>query len=424
MEFPTEETFGSLPDSVKAGTVKQSDIDAAVADVLSLKFRLGLFEHHDLDLNLAKALPQLQSARDLALKAAQESIILLKNKNNILPLAKGRYKTIALIGPNADACNLGGYAGKPPYTVTFMDGIKAKVGATSQIVYAQGCAIDPKHPDDPEDLKRIDNAVDVAKKADLVILVIGDKANICEETWPGRDGDRTSLDLFGKQQQLADAMFALGKPVIVYLMNGRPISMPEVADKADAILEGWSMGQETGHAAADILFGDVNPSGKLTITFPKSVGNLPCYYDSKPYDAGSRYIDDDNKPLFPFGFGLSYTTFKYSTPKLADSSITTSGKTSISVDVTNSGAVAGDEIAEMYVHPHYSSVTRPIKMLRGFIRLHLAPGETKTATFPITPDLLSYHDINMNYGVEPTDLDVMVGSSSTETQSAVLKITP
>ncbi len=425
VEFPTEATFGALPDLVQKGVVKEATLDAAVARILALKFRLGLFDNPTpLDVAKAKALPQLQSTKDLALRAARESIILLKNKDNILPLDKSRYHTIAVVGPNADACNLGGYAGQPLYTVKLIDGIKEKVGAASQVLYAQGCAIDPKHPDDPEDQKRIAAAVEIAKQADLIILAIGDNSSICEETWPGRNGDRTSLDLYGKQQQLADAMFALGKPVVVYLMNGRPISMPEVAGKADAILEGWSMGQETGHAAADILFGDVNPSGKLTITIPKSVGNLPCYYDSKPYDAGPRFINDDNKPLFPFGFGLSYTTFSYSPPKLASDSITATGQTSVSVNITNTGKVAGDEIAQMYVHPHYSSVTRPVKALRGFARVHLEPGETKTVTFPITPDLLSYHDINMNYGVEPTDLDVMVGPSSVETQNVVLKITP
>jgi beta-glucosidase len=423
MEFPNEATFNALPDLVQKGMVKEETIDAAVAQVLALKFRLGLFENHTLDLEKAKAPPQLQSTRDLALRAARESIILLKNKNNILPLDKSRFHTIAVVGPNADACNLGGYSGQPLYTVSLIDGIKEKAGSANQVLYAQGCAIDPKHPDDPEDQKRIAAAVEVAKQADLIVLAIGDKSSICEETWPGRNGDRTSLDLYGKQQQLADAMFALGKPVVVYLMNGRPISMPEVADKADAILEGWSMGQETGHAAADILFGDVNPSGKLTITIPKSVGNLPCYYDSKPYDAGPRFINDDNKPLFPFGFGLSYTTFSYSPPRLANATITTTGQTAVSVDITNTGKMAGDEIAQMYVHPQYSSVTRPVKSLRGFRRIHLKPGETKTVTFPITPDLLSYHDIDMNYGVEPTDLDVMVGPSSVETQNLVLKIT-
>ena len=418
MELPSADAFNALPDLVKQGVVKQSDIDAAVAHVLALKFRLGLFEHYTLDAGQAKALPQLQSTRDLALRAARESIILLKNKDNLLPLAKGHYQTIAVIGPNADACNLGGYSGTPPYTVSLIDGIKKKVGATSRIVYAQGCGIDPSHPDD----QHIDDAVKVAKDADLIILAIGDKSSICQETWPGQDGDRTSLDLYGKQQELADAMFALGKPVVVYLMNGRPISMPAVVEKADAILEGWSMGQETGHAAADILFGDVNPSGKLTITIPKSLGNLPCYYDQKPYDAGPRFINDDDKPLFPFGFGLSYTTFSYSAPKLANTSISTTGRTTVSVTITNTGTIAGDEIAQMYVHPQYSSVTRPVKVLRGFARVHLEAGEAKTVSFPITPDLLSYYDINMNYGVEPTDLDVMVGPSSADTQKVVLKI--
>jgi beta-glucosidase len=422
MEFPSGDSFNALPDLVKQGVVKEEDIDAAVAHVLALKFRLGLFEHYTLDAGQARALPQLQSTRDLALRAARESIILLKNKNNLLPLARGRYRTIAVIGPNADFCELGGYSGSPPYRMSLIDGIKEKVGNTSRIVHAQGCSIDPDHPDDPEDLKRIEDAVDVAKNADLIILAIGDRQSICQETWPGQTGDRTSLDLYGKQQQLADAMFALGKPVVVYLMNGRPISMPVVAKNADAILEGWFMGQETGHAAADILFGEVNPSGKLTITIPKSVGNLPCYYDQKPYDAGACFVNDDDKPLFPFGFGLSYTTFSYSAPKLADPSISTTGQTSVSVTITNTGTIAGDEIAQMYVRPQYSSVTRPIKVLRGFARVHLNPGEAKALSFPITPDRLSYHDIHMNYGVEPTDLDVMVGPSSAETQTVVLNI--
>ncbi len=423
LEFPDPETYGNLPALVKKGIVKEADIDAAVGQLLAFKFRLGLFEHYTLDADKAKALPRLESTQALALKAARESIILLKNKDHLLPLPKGKYPTIAVVGPNADHCNLGGYSGTPLHRVSILDGLTKKVGVSAKIVYAQGCGIDPLHEENPEDLKRIDQAVAVAKNADLILLVIGDESSICQETWPGRNGDRTSLDLFGRQQQLADAMFSLGKPVVVYLMNGRPISMPAVAAKADAILEGWSMGQETGTAAADVLLGDVNPSGKLTITVPMSVGNLPCYYDQKPYDAGTRFINDDNKPLFPFGFGLSYTTFSYSPPKLADASISTTGQTTVSTIVTNTGSVAGDEIAEMYVHPQYSSVTRPVKMLRGFARVHLEPGKSQTVVFPITPDRISYHDINMRYGVEPTVLDVMVGPSSVELQKTVLNVT-
>jgi len=253
----------------------------------------------------------------------------------------------------------------------------------------------------------------VAKKAELIFLAIGENEHLCREAWAKTHlGDNMTLDLFGEQGELAEAMLALGKPVVVYLMNGRPLSVNMLAEKAAAIIEGWYMGQETGTAAADVIFGDVNPSGKLTITFPKSAGQLPMYYNHKPSAQFHNYLSQDINPLFHFGYGLSYTTFKYGKPKLEKKSITTRESVIVTVEVTNAGKVAGDEIVQLYIRDKVSSVTRPVKELKDFQRVSLKPGETKKVKLEITPEKLAFHDVNMKFRVEPGLFDIMTGSSS------------
>jgi beta-glucosidase len=439
MDFPEGVNFLHLKALVEAGTVPLSLVDAAVARVLRLKFALGLFENPFASAQQAEDMPKRSEARQLALEAARKSIVLLKNDKGILPLAPGRYKRIAVIGPNADQARLGSYSGEPLYQVTLLDGIRKRAGTACEVVHATGCLIvtnlppssfaawwglnDMKFPDAAQNRADIAAAVAVAKTADLVILALGENEAIAREAWATcHKGDRVGLELFGAQNELARAMFSLGKPVVVYLMNGKPLAIPEISDKADAILEGWYLGQETGTAAAEVLFGDVNPSGKLTITFPRSTGQLPVYYNHKPSAFRYGYVDESSRPLFPFGFGLSYTTFDYSAPRLAPSAMTVDGTAKVAVTVTNTGKVAGDEIVQLYIRDRVSSVTRPVKELRGFQRVSLKPGESRDVEFLITGDALAFHGREMKWTVEPGEFEVMTGRSSEDVKSTVLVV--
>jgi beta-glucosidase len=433
------EAYLNLPDLVRQGRLSEGVLDQAVRHVLRLKFELGLFENPYGDVDKAMQLAGLDSSKALALKSAKESIVLLKNDGPILPLAKDKYKTIAVIGPNAASARLGSYSGDPLYKVSILDGIKNKVGAGA-VVYSEGCkiitnlpessmqawrqAIPSDQPTDEQNRTSIAAAVDTAKLADLIVLVLGENEVISREAW-GQDhlGDRSSLDLPGAQNDLADAMFALGKPVIVYLMNGRPLAIPRIVQRADAVFEGWYMGQETGNAVADVLFGDVNPSGKLTITVPRSTGQIPMYYDAKPSARQYNYVDESNQPLFPFGFGLSYTTFSYSDPILSSPTMSKDGRVTVSVTVTNTGPMAGDEIVQFYIHQVVGSVTRPVEELRGFQRITLAAGASQTVTFNVDKQTLAFHDINMKDTVEPGDVEMMVGPSSAQLKKATLQVT-
>jgi beta-glucosidase len=425
-EFPQGNYYKHLPQLLKEGKVKLSEINHAVALTLKLKFELGLFENPYVDVNQAIKVSKNPRHREIALQAARESIVLLKN-DNLLPLAKDKYKKIAVIGPCAKDVYFGGYAGEPYNKISLLDGIKNKVGIKVDVLFAQGCRLtdnttnsyfnwkydDIVYASRDENLKLIKEAVDVAKKAELIVLAIGENEHLCREAWAKNHlGDNMTLDLFGEQSELAEAMLALGKPVVVYLMNGRPLSVNKLAEKAPAIIEGWYMGQETGTAAADVIFGDVNPSGKLTITFPKSAGQLPMYYNHKPSAQFHNYLSQDINPLFHFGYGLSYTTFKYSKPKLEKKSIAARESVIVTVEVTNTGKVAGDEIVQLYIRDKVSSVTRPVKELKDFQRVSLKPGETKKVKLVITPEKLAFHDVNMKFRVEPGLFEIMTGSSS------------
>ena len=425
-EFPQANCYKYLPELLKKGKIQQTDIDKAVSQVLALKFSLGLFDNPFVDLKTAIKISKDPETEKLALKAAHESIVLLKN-DGLLPLPKNKYRKIAVIGPCAKDVFFGGYAGEPYHKISLYDGIKNKVGSKSEVLFAQGCKLttnatipffnwkldEIKFPTREENIKLIKQAAGIAKKAEIVVLAIGENEHLCREAWAKTHiGDNMTLDLFGQQDELVKAIIAIGKPVVVYLMNGRPLSINYIANNVPAIIEGWYMGQETGTAAADILFGDINPSGKLTITVPKSAGQLPMYYNFKPGAQINEYLSQDNKPLYHFGYGLSYTKFRFDNLRLEKAKIKLNGSTKVKIDVSNTGKKAGDEIVQMYIRDKVSSVTRPLKELKGFKRISLKPKEKKTIILEIKPECLAFHNIDMKYIVEPGEFEIMVGNSS------------
>jgi len=424
IELPGADTFRDLADQVRKGRIAQSTVDQAVSRVLREKFLTGLFDDPYVDPENAEKVTNSPEHQQLALKAAHESIILLKNQNNLLPLDKAKYKHIAVIGPNAAELHLGGYSNNPGRGVSILQGIRDKVGSGSEVLYSLGCKITESDPDwnadkvvlgDPAlNAKRIQEAVKVARKADVVILVIGGNEQTSREAWAvEHPGDRDSLDLLGNQDDLVKAILATGKPVVVFLIHGRPNSINYVAENVPAILDGWYLGQEGGAAAADVIFGDFNPGGKLPITVPRSVGQLPDYYYQKP-TAKREYLGSTTEPLFPFGWGLSYSTFNYKNAKVSPDSIGPEGDTEVAVDVTNTGKVQGDEVVQLYIRDEVSSVTRPVKELRGFRRVTLAPGETKTVEFSLGFSELAFLNRDMHRVVEPGSFKIMVGGNSRE----------
>jgi beta-glucosidase len=432
IELPYAEAYPSLMEQVRQGKVSQALIDRAAARVLRAKFVAGLFEDSMVDPAYAEKITNSTEHQQLALKAAREAIVLLKNQNNLLPLDKAKYKRVAVIGPNAAELHLGGYSNKPGRGLSVLQAIKDKLGSASEVLYAEGCKITESQPDwnadkvvlgDPAlNAKRIADAAGVAKKADVVILVLGENEQTSREAWAGSHlGDRLSLDLLGNQDELAKQIVATGKPTVVLLLHGRPNSINYLSENVPAILDGWYLGQEGGQAAADILFGDYNPGGKLPITVPRSVGQLPDYYYQKP-SAKRGFVDGSVLPLFPFGWGLSYTMFKYSNLRLAQDTIGPEGQTKVSVDVTNTGALRGDEVAQLYIHQTVSSVTRAVKELRGFQRISFNPGETKTVEFTLGPNELSYLDRDMKRVVEPGAFEVMAGGNSVDLITATLNV--
>ncbi|MGA3345765.1 MAG: glycoside hydrolase family 3 N-terminal domain-containing protein [Terracidiphilus sp.] len=434
IELPDPDCYLHLVELVKKGALKESQLDDLVAPMLFWKFEMGLFDDPYVDPEEADNVVGCDDHRGLALTAAHEAITLLKNENNLAPLDLSKIKTIAVIGPNANRGLLGGYSGVPKQNVTVLEGIKAKVGKRVKVLHSEGCKItvggswniDPVVASDPEeDRKAIAEAVRVAKKADVIVLAIGGNEQTSREAWAlNHMGDRTSLDLIGRQEELVKAMVALGKPVIVFLFNGRPLSINYVAENVPVIYECWYLGQETGRAVADVLFGDYNPGGKLPISVPRSVGHLPAFYNYKP-SARRGYLFDDVSPLFAFGYGLSYTSFAIENPRLTKKKIKTDGSAQVLVDVTNTGARAGTEVVQLYIRDLVSSVTRPIKELKGFRKVRLEPGESTTVAFDITPASLSFLDVNMKFVVEPGDFEIMVGNSSrnADLQKLILQVT-
>ena len=421
IELPDPDCYLYLVELVKKGVLKESQLEELVAPMLFWKFEMGLFDDPYVDPAEADRVVGSDAHKKLARTAAQEAITLLKNDKNIAPLDLNKIKTIAVIGPNANRTLLGGYSGVPKHEVTVLEGIRNRVGNRAKVLYSEGCKItiggnwnqDAVVASDPaEDRRQIKEAVEVAKQADVIVLAIGGNEQTSREAWNLQHmGDRTSLDLIGRQDELVEAMAALGKPIVAFLFNGRPLSINHLIAHVPVIFECFYLGQETGHAIADVLFGDVNPGGKLPISFPRSVGHLPIFYNYKP-SARRGYLFDDVSPLFAFGYGLSYTTFELKNPRLTKKKITTKGATQVQVDVTNTGKRAGSEVVQLYIRDLVSSVTRPIKELKGFKKVYLKPGETTTVTLDIAPDALAFFDVNMKHVVEPGDFSIMLGTSS------------
>ena len=406
---------------IKQGRLSMQTIDEAVRRILRIKFRLGLFEKPYADTTRESSAifnrANVAAARELAAR----SLVLLKNDRNVLPLDK-TVRSIALIGPLADnkPDMLGSWTGdgKPEDAVTLRTGLKAKV-PQAKINYAKGCDINSDRADG------FTEAVRAAQESDVVILAVGEAADMS-----GEAASRSSLDLPGRQLELVKAVQAAGKPTVVVLMNGRPLSINWIAENSPAILETWFAGTEAGNAIADVLFGDVNPGGKLPVTFPRSVGQVPLYYNHKntgrPPDANnkytSKYLDVDWKPLFPFGYGLSYTTFEIANLKLSAARISASGRLTVSVEVRNLGRRAGDEVVQLYIRDVAASVTRPVKELKGFQRVTLAAGETKRIEFVLGVEQLGFWNRQMRYAVEPGEFRVMVGPNSEQLIEATFAV--
>ena len=430
LDTPDGEAFAQLPQALAQGKVTQAQIDTAVGRVLRLKFLAGLFEHPYADAGYARKITDDAGARALAVKAAEESIVLLKN-DGILPLASHRIRTLAVIGPNAGVARLGGYSEVPAHSVSILQGIRNLVGHSVHVVYAQGVKLVESGdqytdqvvlPSPAENRRLIQQAVRVARTADEIVLAIGTRGALCREGWADNHlGDRDSLDLIDQQQELADAMFALGKPVVVVLINGCPLAVDGIAHRANALIEGWYLGQEGGTAMADVLFGKTNPGGKLTVTIPRSVGFVPYNYDEKP-SAHRGYQFADNSPLFPFGYGLSYTTFEVGPPRVSAATIHSNGTVTISVNVRNTGKVAGDEVVQLYLHELVTSVTQPTKVLRGFKRVSLAPGASTQVRFELGRDDFAIWDENLRYVVEPGTFQVMAGPDSVDLKTATFEV--
>lgn len=446
-------TFGAqMIEAAKAGKVSQAALDRAVRGVLQLKYQLGLFgspiskssdpllvvsaqqqDVKDFDpwavaIREGKEVPGVpptpradaqavladKAHEQLALEAAQKTITLLKNQGNLLPLDKSKLKSIAVIGPNADDAVLGGYSGNPRYRVSVLHGIRNYLGNSVAVKYAKGCELKTDRQDG------IAEAVAIAQDADISILVVGTSRDVL-----GENLDRSDLNLPGAQQKLVEAVHATGKPVVVVLINGGAVTIPWIAEHVPAILEGWYLGQEGGNAMAQVLFGDVNPGGKLPVTFPSEVGMVPCFYNQLPSGGPRVYFSNNGetgfKVQYPFGYGLSYTTFSFSAPQLSRANMAVNDSAVLSVTVTNTGTRTGDEVAQLYLNHRYGSRVRPERELKGFQRITLKPGESRNLEFPIGFEQMKcWRD--GKWTVEPGEYRLTVGPDSASGQTVVLQV--
>ncbi|QJR15245.1 glycoside hydrolase family 3 N-terminal domain-containing protein [Usitatibacter palustris] len=427
-ELPDGAAFRNLPALVRAGRVPESAIDAACGRMLSLKFRAGLFENPYAKWDEARTITGNAEARALALKASHRSICLLKN-DGLLPLAAGTHKRVAVIGPNAAIARLGGYSSEPRQKISLLAGVQAKLAGKAEVVHAQGVFITQSEDrgadevllaDPKRNRELIQEAVAVAKTADVILLAIGDTEQTSREGYATNHlGDRTSLDLVGEQNELVDALHALRKPLVIVAINGRPPSWPNAVAKCNALLECWYLAQEGGTAMADALFGDVNPGAKLPVTVVRDVSQVPFYYNARPVPrAGAR----EPVPLFPFGFGLSYTRFEIGTPRLSANRIGPTGSVTVEVDVHNTGKRAGDEVVQLYVRQTVASVARPVKQLKGFARVTLEPGEKRTVSIKLEARALALWNAAMKEVVETGTYDLMVGPNSRDLKKTTLTI--
>lgn len=410
--------FNEMIENVKEGKVSIETIDRSVRRVLNIKFKLGLFENPWADSDKAKIISHNKEHQELALKAAREGIVLLKNKDSLLPLSK-EIKSIAVIGPNADdeKNQLGDYTSLVVLQdiVTVLNGIRDKLPGSAKITYVKGCNVIGN------DVDEINRAVQAANKSEVAIVVLGEN-EWRKENKQGTNGeafDVATLELTGRQKELVQKVYATGTPTVVVLINGRPLATRWISANIPAIVEAWIPGEKGGAAIADVLFGDYNPSGKLNVTIPRHAGQLPVYYNCKPSKAywlaeawGKPYADLNPKPLYEFGFGLSYSNFEYSNIRISPKSSGRHGKFTVLADVKNVSDKMGSEIVQLYLRDVISSVVRPVKELKGFEKIRLDPGEKKTATFELGYDELKMLDKDLNWVVEPGAFKIMIGSSS------------
>jgi len=419
MEMVTQCYLKSYKELLKNNEVSMKDIDDAVRRVLRVKFRLGLFDdpYRYCDAKREKSEILTKETRESARKVAQGSIVLLKNEKQLLPLKKD-VKTIAVIGPLADSQKdmIGEWSafGEGKDAVSFLQGIKSKVSSSTKVIYEKGCDLEAPQED-------FSKAVEAASKADVVVVCLGESRDMS-----GEAHSRGQIDLPGSQEQMLKAIVKTGKPVVLLVSNGRPLILTWEDKNVNAILDTWFLGTEAGNAAADVLFGDYNPSGKLPVTFPYHQGQIPIYYNYKttgrPYDKNSRYnsryIDIPNAPLYPFGYGLSYTKFDYSGLTLSKTKIGKTESFQVSVTVKNTGSFDGQEVVQLYLRNRFADVTRPVKELRGFQKVAIAKGASKTISFTVKPADLEYYDRTMTKVVKSGAYQVFVGTNSSETLQA------
>ena len=415
VELPRAACYAEpLKEAVEEGAIPESVIDEAVKRVLRAKFLLGLFENPYVSVDSVPESHDNEAARQLALRAARESIVLLKN-DGILPLSLEKVRSIAVVGPNAAATrNLLGDYGYTAHLglgydavriVSVLEGIKNRSKGKVEILYAKGCNIKG------EDRSGFEEAVKVAEKSDVIVAVMGERSGFREEDVSGEGKDRASLTLPSVQGELLEKLLDTGKPVILVLVNGRPLALDKYVERCSAIIEAWYPGEEGGNAVADVIFGLYNPSGRLPVSFPREVGQIPVYYNRRHSSMGG-YVFMNSKPLFPFGYGLSYTEFKYSDLKITPKEVGPGGEVAVSFTLENVGTRAGAEVCQLYVRDIVASVARPVKELKGFVKVELAPGEKVRVKFKLPMELLAFYDRHMRLVVEPGDFEVMVGASS------------
>jgi beta-glucosidase len=452
VELPRLDCFLHLGDALDAGLIEEAVIDGACARLLKHKFLLGLFERPYVDDGVAARVFDVPEHRKLARRIAHRSVVLLKNDEHLLPLAD--HRTIAVIGPASDSVRLlqGDYHypthleisfgairephdGSPQHEgetseallptaergdvdlsehfvrhVTLLEGIRAAAPEGTRILHARGCGTSGN------DTSGFADAIGVAREADVVVVCVGTRSGLVGDASSGEFSDRADLGLPGVQQALVDSVIDTGTPVVVVLVNGGVLAIPSLAERAPAIIEAWLPGEEGGNAVADVLFGAVNPAGRLPVSMPRSVGQVPVFHNHKPSGGRSNvrghYVDSPATPLYPFGHGLSYTTFEYSNLGRSAAEVAPSGLIDVSVDVTNTGARAGDEVAQLYLHDVVGSMTRPVRQLAGFVRLRLEPGETRRVMFHVDVAQLAFYDETMRLIVEPGEVRVLVGASS------------
>jgi len=431
MELPDAEGWATLAQMVRSGKVPQEQVDNAVRRILTMKFQMGLFENPYADARAAEAKTATPDAIALAREAAVRSMVLLKNQNNVLPLDPGKVGKMLVIGAHARDTPIGGYSDVPKHVVSVLEGMQQAAQGRFSVDYAEGVrltrsrqwAADKVELVSPaENAPLIEEAVRKAEQADTILLVLGQNEQLSREAWADQHlGDRQKLDLIGEQNELASRLFATGKPVVVVLLNGGPLAATYLEANAPAIVEGWYLGQETGNAVADVVLGRANPGGKLPVSIPRSEGQLPIFYNHKP-TSRRGYLFESTAPLYPFGYGLSYTSFDVGAPRLTKSTIGRDETVRVSVDVANTGRRAGDEVVQLYVRDDEATVTRPVLELKHFQRVTLQPGEKRTMTFDLKPADLAFWNVEMHRVVEPGTFTISAGNSSATLKATSLTV--